>query len=150
MKLVTVKRKITKDDIGKIAVFPYGRIDIDEFDKLKFGKCYTEIANFRTPAMVDLFEKWWSACALIADHHPEYKTREDVSDYILIKIGAVDYTMTTIKEGETLVKVKVKSISWARMNSNDFEEIYKKAEPVMCELLGCTPEELFDNTVFER
>lgn len=150
MKLITVKRTITKNDIGKIASFPFGRLDIDEYEKLKFGKCFTSISNFRSNAAIKLFDKWWGVCALIAMNHQDYKTREDVSDFLLIKIGEVDYIETKINDGNITIKVKPKSIAWDRMDVNKFEEVFAKAESIMCELLGCSEEELFNNDIFPK
>jgi hypothetical protein len=100
--------------------------------------------------MVDLFEKWWAACAIIAEHSDPPKTREDISDGLLIMVGEVKYYETQVINDKIINKVKPKSISWPRMDANKFEEVYQKAEPIMCEMLKCTKEELLNNVIFER
>jgi hypothetical protein len=142
MKYSSIRKTITKDDVGKTALFPYGRLDFDEFEKIKSNRvCISETKNSRNPK---LFKKYWSLCRLIADGLPTFQDQESVSDYMKMKTGLVDFK--TIVDG--VVKIKVKSIAWENMSPDRFEEYWEKFIPIACELLGCTEQEINDNIIF--
>lgn len=148
MRISAIKKQITKEDVGKFAILPFSRIDHDEMSKLKSGKpLYVETKYFRTPIMVKLFNKYHAVCALIAEH-TEDKTHDDIDDYLRLKTGLVDYMDVKNINGESIIRVKTKSIAWHKMTPDEFEIYWNKCVPIICKMLDCTEKELEDNLIF--
>ena len=142
MKYSSIRKIITQDDIGKTALFAYGKLDLEEFEKIKLNRvCISETKNSRN---AKLFKKYWSLMKLVADNIDSFQDHESVSDYLKMKIGHVDFK--TVVDG--VVKIKVKSIAWDRMNQDEFEKFWEKIIPVVTELLGVSEQEINDNLIF--
>ena len=142
MKYSSIRKIITQDDIGKTALFAYGKLDLEEFEKIKLNRvCISETKNSRN---AKLFRKFWSLCRLVADNIDSFEDQEAVSDYLKMKIGHVDFK--TVVNG--VVKIKVKSIAWHKMDQDEFERFWEKIIPIVTELLECTEQEINDNLIF--
>lgn len=79
---------------------------------------------------------YWSLCDLVAENHPEIRTRELASQAIKLLAGHVDLVQV---KGQVL-KVP-RSISFSSMEQGDFEIFFRQAIQVVAdELLGSAPE----------
>jgi hypothetical protein len=147
MRLTTIKREITKNDVGQRAMFPYSRTDLDDFVKVKNNQ--VSVIKISAGRNIKLFNKYWGICKLILDNTDKFKTQEDVSDYMKIKTGLVDYREFINIEGQQVMRIKVKSIAWEKMPAEEFENNYwQKFVGIACELLECTEEDINNNLVW--
>lgn len=150
MKYNSIKREITKDHIGQYALFPRNRRDFDQFEKIRKNEVtLTETKHYRTKAAVQLFDKYHAICTLIAENCEGFYDHDDADEYLRWKAGMVDHSESKKINGQLVTILKLKSISWARMGPDTFEKFFNKCMPHICEMLGCTEEDVINNTIFQ-
>ena len=127
-------------------MFPVYTSDHENYDKLKDGIYCASVEPGRN---VKLFKKFWSLCKLILDNCENFHDVEEVSDYMKLKTNLVDYREVVNIDGQQVVRIKTKSIAWQNMKPEEFEQnFWPKFEPIACQLLNCTPEDIDKNLVF--
>lgn len=93
-------------------------------------------ANSRSPRSHGQHNLYWSLCELVAENHPEIKTKEQASQVIKLMSGHVD----VIRLRGQLVQIP-RSISFKSMSQDDFQVFWAHVVQVVAEeLLYLAPE----------
>ena len=87
---------------------------------------------------------YWTVCAIVAETHPQLKSREEVSDTLKLLAGLVQVWTVELASGEKCFLRKPKSISFASMSEDEFEAYMQSAfDLIERDLLpGCDLDEL--------
>ncbi len=129
---------IKKDDCLK----PCYEKDREKFDKLTNNKIYKfEQKQARNPLH---HRKYWGLCALIYDNSEEFSSSENVSDWLKLKSGLIDYIEVT--PDRTVIKPR--SISFENMDQDEFSKFWDSIMPAITEKLGCSEQDIKDNLIF--
>lgn len=144
MKLGLLKKKVTQEDVGTMAMFPYTLSDLESFQTLKNNTVH--IANVRKPRNVKQFHKYWALCRLVAASAvgESFEDERQVSTWLLFKTKMVD----TIVVSKDISYIRPFRINWESMGQEEFEYFYKKAMPIVAEELQCSEEDIKENVVF--
>lgn len=93
--------------------------------KVKVGTTIAlSIGHIRNAARSALY---WVVCGLVAKNHPELNHREKVSDTLKQLAGLVSVWSVTLPGGEKVYWAKPKSIAFANMTEDRFQEFMESA-----------------------
>ncbi len=134
MKIALIK----KDN----AYFPYYDSDREAFRKHKNNVVY--LAEIKQPRNLKHHKKYWALCTLVYENSEGFTGTENVSDWLKLKVGDVDYIEVT----EERTCVKPRSINFESMDQEEFSKFWDRVLPFVCERLGCTNQEINENLIF--
>lgn len=135
MKMVLLK----KDN----AFYPYYESDKEISKGYKENTVY--IVDIKQPRNIKHHKKYWALCKLVCTNSEAFKNSEQVSDYLKLKSGNIEY----ICVNNSVTYIKPKSINFEAMGKKAFEEFWHIIIPDVCELLGCEISEVEENLIFE-
>lgn len=146
-KLCTLKRKVTRDDIGKDALFPYYNSDIEFLKKCKDGsELLTNSEKKRNPRHHKLV---FAMARCTIDNAPDDSIVSRMQPYDFIKEvmyvnGMVDMKLRL--DGTPYYAVK--SINFASMDEEQFEPVSAIISQECARILGIEVEEFRKNYIY--
>lgn len=152
MKTTIVKKKTTKEDIGKHVYIPVHDSDIKFC--IKQGEGVVFISDIKRDRRYPLLQKYWATCNLVAqnkkafDELEFFDTKEKISEFIKLKLGLIE-CMITIKDvdGNEHTNRRTKSISNAKMDQTEFQDFFDKAIEILSWMSGISVQDLTLNWV---
>lgn len=81
-------------------------------------------ASIVRPRNMKLHAKYWVLCDLVATHHAELTTRDQVHEVVKLLTGWCD--VVALRSTGEVIRVP-RSISFAAMSADEFDEFYRKA-----------------------
>jgi hypothetical protein len=103
---------------------------LDALKKLTLGSSVT--VEIKRPRNTGQHRLYWALCTLVADHHQELSTAEQVHETIKLLTGHCD--VVALRSTGEVVRVP-RSISFNRMSNEEFVAFFRKAKDVVCEHL---------------
>lgn len=147
MKTTIIKKKITKEDIGKHGYIPVHDSDIEFCMKQVEGQIM--ISDIKRDRYYPLTQKYFATCNLVAQNKKAFEeleqldTKKKVDDYIKLKTGLVEYRKVFVNsKGENVVIIKNKSLSNANMDKAEFQDFFNKAIEVLSWMSGISIHDL--------
>ena len=145
-KLCTIKRKITSEDIGKDAMFPYYNSDLDFLKKCKDGsELLTSTEKRRNPRHHKLI---FAMARCTIDNAPEGSVISRMQPYDLIKELMFVNGMVDMKfrlNGDAYYEAK--SISFSSMDEETFQPVSDIISQECARVLGIEVEEFRKNYI---
>ena len=143
MKLNMIKRLIQD---GTNATFqyelkPYSPNDIAQYNKLKCNVVYR--CDIRQPRNLKHHSKYFALCRLLMDNSEYFTNEEQASYYLKLKTGHIE---EIIVGPETIIRAK--SINFETLDQTAFEDYYNSCLPIVCNILGCSEQDIAENIVF--
>lgn len=110
---------------GLVPAFPEDR---EWLEKKPLGTLIE--APFKEPRNGKLLRKWWALCGYLAEHHSGFPNSEKASKWMLRQLGYY----TEVRTSRGVEKIE-DSISFAKMDEEDFSKLYDKACDLLCEII---------------
>jgi hypothetical protein len=132
-----MKLLVKNTTTGLIPLFPS---DLDEKRKLKIGREYE--VEIKHPRNIGHHRKFFALLNLAHDNTSLEMPFDTYRKYLVMKAGYFDVFKTP--RGDFY---DAKSISFASMPQDEFEELYSRVLDVIIQDLGCTEEEVTENLI---
>lgn len=132
-----MKITLIKGIDGKLV--PAFNSDYDTAKKIKLNEPFEY--EFKMPRNIRFHRKFFGLLNLVVDNTEIFKSVDDLRFIICMEIGYCDY-ITNPVTGEVVKKPK--SISFAKMDNKEFEDLYNKAIDFCCVILLVDKHELIN------
>lgn len=113
--------------------------DYEISKKIKVGEPY--VFEFKMPRNIRFHRKFFGLLNLVVDNTDIFKSVDDLRFIICMEIGYCDYITNPIT-GEVVKKPK--SISFAKMDNKEFEDLYNKTIDFCCVILLVDKDDLIN------
>jgi hypothetical protein len=121
------------------ALVPWGEAASVEFERIPPAKLVVvQVLRRRNPQHLS---KYWLVLQRVAANDPEFKTAEQVHQFVKVKLRHFD---TFIDEATGRVLIRTKSIGVASMDQIEFNGFYDRAMYVLSQRLGIDVEALLN------
>lgn len=122
---------------------PYYRGSMERAETLTARTVYTAV--IRQSRNSKLHRKYWALCKQLFDNTEHFKSVEQASDWVKLKVGLVD---TIVVDGSRTY-IRPRSIAFDKMTEEEFQAFYVPAEALVADTLGCSVEDIRQNIIFE-
>ncbi len=122
---------------------PYGDAAWDTFDGIRTNKpVIVTVHQARNP---EHHAKLWALAAKVADFDPEFTDAEDAVDWVKEQIPNMHRKEAKVgRDGTIVVRIRLKSISFASMDQLAFNRFYDRAVWLWSQRIGTDPETLLE------
>jgi len=132
-----MKFLVKKTIYGLVPVFNSDHEKLKE-SKLKIGEVYE--VDIKKKRNYQFHKKYFALLNLCFENQEHFELFDDLRDYVTVKSGY--YRKITMPNGYE--DIKPKSISFAKMDEIEFDDLYQKTITVVCNFIGIEKEELLN------
>lgn len=113
-----------------------------DFEKLKYIKAGDKVmCEIRKPRNIGFHNKFFALIELVFQNQEVYKNKDDLRKDLIVEAGFYEQRV----DFHGVVHHKPKSISFASMDEDEFQDLYNKVLDVIVQIFAWDKDDILDN-----